>query len=388
MRRVLTNLGLMVLRVCATLTLLEIGIRIVKPQDPEFWDSRSIRRIQSTVPHYIENIPHGHTNFIGVPVAINSNGLRGNEISIPKPPNRSRIVVVGDSVTFGYGIPLENTYARVLERLLNENAVGKTKYEVLNAGTLGGSLSDYNHFLVDKAETLQPDMILVGLNLNDILVYSESGAISEAGAEWHAHSVRWTRRPNRFLLRHSQLYMFCYARLKSAMYSAGIIDVNKARGLNFVTLTPPSTYQKDAWESSLRMLTKIIVFCRDRGYKIGVVVFPMQMQLSPHELQFYRNKYHLHLGAEALSGEPQQKLRKFATDMDIAMVDLLPVYRAANPEELYLRNALIRADPNHPSVKGNQIAANEIFRVIKPLLFDSESSVTMYGTRNSDPGPR
>jgi lysophospholipase L1-like esterase len=373
----------MVLSVCATLTLLEIGIRIVKPQDPEFWDSGSFRRIQSTVPHYIENIPHGHSNFIGVPVAINSNGLRGEEISIPKPPNRARILVVGDSVTFGYGIPLESTYAKVLERLLNENAAGKTKYEVLNGGTLGGSLSDYDHFLVDKAETLQPDMILVGLNLNDILVYSESGAISEAGAEWHGHSVRWTRRLSRFLLRHSQLYMFCYAKLKSAMYSTGIIDINKARGLNFVTLMPPSTYQKEAWESSLRMLTKIIAFCRERGYKIGVAVFPMQMQLSPRELQFYRDKYHLHLGAAALSGEPQQRLRKFATDMDIAMVDLLPVYRASNPEELYLRNALIRADPNHPSVKGNQIAADEIFLVLKPLLFDSESGITKDRRKNN-----
>jgi lysophospholipase L1-like esterase len=387
-RRFLTNLGFIVLSVCATLTVLEIAVRIVKPQDPEFWDSRSFRRIQSTAPHYIENIPHGHANFIGVQVTINSNGLRGEEISIPKPPNSARIVVVGDSVTFGYGIPLESTYVKVLERLLNKNAVGKTKYEVLNGGTLGGSLSDYDHFLVDKAETLQPDMILIGLSLNDILVYSESGAISETGAEWHGHSVRWSRRPSRFLLRHSQLYMFCYSQLKSALYSTGITDVNKARGLNFVTLTPASTYQKEAWESSLRMLTKIVAFCRKRGYKIGVAVFPMQMQLSPRELQFYHDKYHLNLGPDALSGEPQRKLREFATDMDITMVDLLPVYRASNPEELYLRNALIHADPNHPSVKGNQIAADEIFRVVKPLLFDAESSIGKHKTSDSDSRPR
>src|ERR1700677_1468373 len=136
------------------------------------------------------------------------------------------------------------------------------------------------------------------------------------------------------------------------------------------------------------MLTKIISFCRERGYKIGVAAFPMLMKLSPRELQFYRDKYHLHLGAEALSGEPQQRLRKFATDMDITMVDLLPVYPASNPEELYLRNALIRADPNHPSVKGNQIAADEIFLVLKPLLFDSGSSITKDQTRDSDSGPR
>jgi lysophospholipase L1-like esterase len=372
-RRLLTHLGLIVVSVCATLTLLEIGVRIVKPQDLEFWDSHAFRRIQSAAPHFVENIPHGQASFIGVPVAINSYGLRGGEVSIPKTPNTIRILVIGDSITFGYGIPVESTYVKVLEKLLNDAAAGSTRYEVLNGGTLGGSLSDYDHLLTQKAGPLQPDMVLVGLNLNDIVVYFESGSISEAGAEWHGGRLPWTRRLSRFLLRHSQLYVFCYARLKSSMYSSGIIDVNKARGLNFVTLTPPSAYQKEAWESSLRMLTQIIGFCRERGYQIGIVVFPMQMQLSPGELQFYRDKYHLRLGDEALSGEPQERLRQFASKMGLTMVDLLPVYRALNPEELYLRNALIRADPNHPSIKGNQVAAEEIFRVLKGSLTDSKT---------------
>jgi lysophospholipase L1-like esterase len=362
----------MILSVCVTLTLLEMGIRIVKPQDLEYWDSDGFRRIQPIAPHYVENIPHGHGNFIGAPVSINSYGLRGEEISIPKPPNRFRIVVVGDSITFGYGIPLEHTYVKVLERLLNQNTSAKMQYEVLNGGALGGSLSDYEQFLAEKAEMLQPDMILIGLCLNDILVYSDSGAISEAGAEWEGQKLSWTRWLSRFLLRHSHLYAFSYAQLKSALYSAGILDVNKERGLTFLTLAPPSTYQKEAWESSLGKLTKIIAFCRKRRYRIGLVVFPMQMQLSDNELRFYRDKYHLRLGPEALSGEPQQRLRDFAATMDVPLVDLLPVFRASNPDELYLRNAMIRADPTHPSIKGNRIAADEILRVLNPLLIDSK----------------
>jgi len=384
-RRLLAHLGILVVSVCATLTLLEIGIRIVKPQDLEFWDSQSIRRILGTTPHFVENIPHGHANFIGVPVTINSYGLRGGEISTPKPPNTVRIVVVGDSITFGYGIPVESTYVKVLEKRLNNNAPGKTHYEVLNGGTIGGSLSDYYHFLSQKTEVLQPDMILVGLALNDILVYSESGSISEPGAQWQGRRFRWTRQFNRFLLRHSQLYLFCYARLKSAMYASGILDVSKVRGLDFVTLTPPSAYQKEAWESSLRMLAKIVAFCRGRGYRVGGVVFPMQMQLSPEELQLYHDKYHLRLGDGALSGEPQQRLREFAAITGVTIVDLLPVYRVYHPAELYLRNAMIPSDPSHPSVKGNQIAADEIFRVFKPSLIDSICTRTEDRTKNSEP---
>ena len=71
-------------------------------------------------------------------------------------------------------------------------------------------------------------------------------------------------------------------------------------------------------------------------------------------------------------------------------MDLLPVYRTYHPEELYLRNAMIPADPSHPSVKGNQIVADEIFRVLKPSLIDSISTRTAVRTRNSEsvPGER
>ena len=88
----------------------------------------------------------------------------------------------------------------------------------------------------------------------------------------------------------------------------------------------------------------------------------------------------------ALSGQPQQRMREFAAITGVTIVDLLPVYRAYRPEELYLRNAMIPSDPSHPSVKGNQVAADEIFRVFKPSLIDSISTRTEAHTKNSEPG--
>lgn len=374
MRRSLKKLGISFCSVLATLVLLEIGIRIFQPQDLHFWDSHEFRRVQSTAPHFVENIPNRHANFLGVPVAINSDGLRGAEIGTPKPPNTVRILAVGDSVTFGYGIRLEDTYVKVLERRLNERSSVGTRFEVLNGGALGGSLSDYLHFLEQKATALNPDVVLVGLILNDILVYSKLGSISEAGAEWHSGRLSWQRKLSEFLLQRSDLYLFCYARLKSFFYGSQILDINKVRGLNFVTLTPPSEYQRHAWESSFDMLSQITAFCREHGYRIVVVIFPMQMQLSPAELRFYRDQYHLRLGDEALSGEPQQRLRKFFAAEGVPVVDLLPIYRTHPSEELYLRNSMIPSDPTHPSVKGNQVAAGEIFRVLNDSLIDVKSA--------------
>ncbi len=364
MRRFVAKLGISFCSVLVTLLLLEIGIRIVKPQDLEFWDSHQFRRVQSAAPHFVENIPNSHANFIGVPVAINSDGLRGREINTPKPPQTFRILAVGDSVTFGYGVREEDTYVKVLERRLNEGESGGRRFEVLNGGTLGGSLSDYLHFLNQKASALNADAILVNVILNDILVYSEEGSIEETGAAWHGERLPWQHKVSEFLLRRSHLYAFCYARLKSFLYGSQILDINAVRGLNFVTLTPPTEYQSRAWESSFDMMSQIMAFCRQRGYRLAVVIFPMQMQLSPAELRFYREKYHLRLGDEALSGEPQRRLREFIAAAGVPVVDLLPTYRSYSPEELYLRSSMIPSDPIHPSVKGNQIAANEVFRML------------------------
>jgi hypothetical protein len=52
-------------------------------------------------------------------------------------------------------------------------------------------------------------------------------------------------------------------------------------------------------------------------------------------------------------------------------VDLLPVYRAYDSKDLYLRNKMIPSEPTHPSVKGNQVAADEIFRILKQLENDA-----------------
>lgn len=348
-----------------TLLALEVGIRMLYPQDLGFWDSQAFRRLQSTVPHFVENIPSSHATFIGVPVSINRDGLRGDEISSPKPPHNARILVIGDSITFGYGIPIQDTYAKVLERRLNEASPDNPRYEVLNGGTMGASLSDYLHFLNQKAELLQPDTVLIGLCLNDILVYSEAGAVLEGGTQWRGGRLRRAHRFNRFLLRHSQLYTLVYASLKSTLYGSGVLDINKSQGLNFVAVAPSSDYQAQAWASSQEMLLRIVAFCRERNYQLVVAVFPMRMQLSPAEFKFCRERFHLQLGDGALSGEPQRRLQGFATTMGFTMIDLLPVYRVHRSEDLYLRNKKIPYDPTHPSIRGNQIAADEIFRVLK-----------------------
>jgi lysophospholipase L1-like esterase len=68
----------------------------------------------------------------GWPVSINSLGLRGPEVEIPKPARSRRVVCLGDSITFGYGVGDEDTYPHLLGRALAGGGI-----DVVNAGVTG-----------------------------------------------------------------------------------------------------------------------------------------------------------------------------------------------------------------------------------------------------------
>src|SRR2546430_1564409 len=49
-------------------------------------------------------------------VKINSLGMRDREYSVEKPKGTYRILVLGDSYTFGSGVQADETYAKLLEK--------------------------------------------------------------------------------------------------------------------------------------------------------------------------------------------------------------------------------------------------------------------------------
>jgi len=68
------------------------------------------------------------------PVHINSHGTRGPEFLTQKPANSFRILSLGDSRTFGWGLSESETYSGVLQNLLQKEAPAGKRIEVINAG--------------------------------------------------------------------------------------------------------------------------------------------------------------------------------------------------------------------------------------------------------------
>jgi len=95
-----------------------------------------------------------------VPFRTNSLGLRDKEFPIERTPGRCRIVVLGDSFTWGLGVKAEDRFTGILEKEHPE-------WEVFNFGVPAYG-TDQELLLWEKhARFYQPDLVILSLYSND-----------------------------------------------------------------------------------------------------------------------------------------------------------------------------------------------------------------------------
>ncbi|MBT3820775.1 MAG: hypothetical protein HOG04_05200, partial [Nitrospinaceae bacterium] len=102
---------------------------------------------------------------IGYHIGINSHGLRGPETTLDKPEGVFRILGLGDSFSFGWGVAEEKTYLRVLEAKLR--AAGY-RVEVLNAGVPAWHSVQSLGYLKTRGLRFKPDLILAEFFVDDV----------------------------------------------------------------------------------------------------------------------------------------------------------------------------------------------------------------------------
>jgi len=117
-------------------------------------------------------------------VSINQLGLRDREIDPAQRPG-CRVIAIGDSFTYGFGVNLEDTWVKVLERRLQASELD---VEIINCGRPGAGPADYARFAKKIIPVLKPDLVLVGLLQDDIGV----GDPPLLEAEWN-DALAWVR---------------------------------------------------------------------------------------------------------------------------------------------------------------------------------------------------
>lgn len=152
-----------VLAAALAVALIEIWVRLQ-------WDDRS-----GTPGLYVsdavlgERLGAGYDGwFAGVPVKINDLGFRDpRNYSLAKPAGTFRILVLGDSVTFGHGALYETTYPYLLEQRL-KTWRADVNWQVWNLGVPGYNTADELAYLKEVGTRYNPDMVVVGFFPNDL----------------------------------------------------------------------------------------------------------------------------------------------------------------------------------------------------------------------------
>ena len=96
-------------------------------------------------------------------VKINSKGLRDKEYSYEKPAGTTRILVLGDSFTWGYGVETDDIFTEQLETMFDGSV------DVINAGVTGYGTDQELLFLEREGIKYSPDVVVVALASNDFM---------------------------------------------------------------------------------------------------------------------------------------------------------------------------------------------------------------------------
>jgi hypothetical protein len=98
-----------------------------------------------------------------VPYRTNAAGLR-DEPRGAKRAEVPRVLVLGDSYTFGWGVSDAEAYPQRTEVLLGDRGI---RAEVVNAGVPGYNTEQEESLLAEMWPRYQPDMVVVGYVMND-----------------------------------------------------------------------------------------------------------------------------------------------------------------------------------------------------------------------------
>lgn len=204
------------LALAATSTLLSLAALEVGLRATGFDPLRGLRegrelivRVSANPEIGYELVPGARGHAWGTDVVVNSAGFRGDEPS-DDDEGRRRILVLGDSITFGNDLPAESAYPHQLGRRLSTH---DPRWEVLNFGVGGyDTLQEVAQF-EQRGVRFRPELVIVGFSLNDAGVVSVN----------RRHIERHRRYGENPLVRRSRLLQFVLSRWERR-YIADYVD--------------------------------------------------------------------------------------------------------------------------------------------------------------------
>ena len=334
MRAILARAALVMLGLAGSLAAVEGALRVV-PLVRGSGDLRGLHVVRPDRPWLYGMRPGAEARLkaSGVRYVVNADGFRDGSYRRPKPSGTFRVVVLGDSIAFGYGVALEQSFPKLLEARLRVLAPDK-HVEVLNLGVSGYNAYTEAALFADVGVAYEPDLVLVQFcinDLNDPTLHFDASTMEALGDIPDAAFPDPARRrpPPSTGLGWCRALQLCRL-IADALAPADLASVLRA----LETHDEPS----DAEITWLRaQYAEIARVAAEHGARFAVLVFPYRAQLE----------------GRAPAGV-EERLAALGAESGWVTVDLLPAFRAASSSgPLFL-------DLYHPTTAGHRVAADAI----------------------------
>jgi lysophospholipase L1-like esterase len=285
-----------------------------------------------------ELIPNSNARIEGIDFEINGWGFRDNKYQKSK-GNKKRIIFIGDSLTYGWRIHLNETYHKRLERLFNSKGYG---VEVMGMGVAGYNTVQEYYLIKEKALEFNPDMITLQICPND---FEKTVSIKKYRkgkhlvlVPYHDFSIPYVIKKEsiaEFLMKYSHLYKFINLKL---FWLKRKYDQNYNPGEVFLL----------GEEKSFRYLKKIKNLLQRKNIQFSAVIFPVRKAKDVYPYTSLHEEIHNRL-----------------EEWEIPYLDLYEDLNIKNKEVIWIGRL-------HPDAKGNEIAAQKIFSFIVPLVYEND----------------
>lgn len=308
-----------------TLGGMEILVRIFDPLGIGYF-LETTKYFQNMTPNdafgYIHT-PHYRAELQGAEVKINSHGLRGPGFEAAKPPGKKRLLILGDSVVFGWGVAQQDIFPVRLQNMLDE---ADADIEVIAAGVGSWNTRSEYEFLMARGIHYGPDVVLLVVVDNDVEAKPGGGA----GKETERVSANWVR----------GLIGTVWRSSASRFYLAGYVQYFRkirSKKVEYSTIDEGSP----EWSDAKSALNGIVDACRDGD--IGLIVY-------------------LYSSGKALEDNRMLLLyEKVLESRDVPMF-LLPDVLFADPD---YRNSVV---DSHANSRGQELISQEMYRVIMDMF--------------------
>lgn len=285
-----------------------------------------------------------HISRQDVILETNSIGLRYDELG-PKQADEFRVLVLGDSITFGDFLNEDATYTRQMERVVAGRA---KRIRVINAGLPGVGTMEEFYLFMEIRDAVQPDLVLLAMYLNDC---QNSGAFHARSLPYpYAHSrlLQWAA--ERFSIVHAALWQDANPETADPLWReqfragrelrAGDMLHNRD-GFDFEIYHAYTDFglawNPQCWQIIDQEVTVLQRAVTESGANFAITLFPIAMQVLG-TVKDYR---------------PQERFRAVCMRHGIHCYDLVPALRAKASRDFFY-------DHCHQTPKGYEVVATDL----------------------------